>query len=169
MKKLMFMLSLAVGFIANAGTVQWEFWDDNASASTDYVLYLMEGSLTDGATIAGITDTDSAVAFVAGAASSGVLDHTDALFGEGETGTYSAGSKTFYALVFNSDDVSTATDYLVIGSFEANVPGSGSFILSMDVTDRTGASAGWQAVPEPTSGLLMLVGFGALALRRRRA
>ena len=65
MKKLMFMLSLAVGFIANAGTVQWEFWDDNASASTDYVLYLMEGSLTDGATIAGITDTDSAVAFVA--------------------------------------------------------------------------------------------------------
>ena len=34
----------------------------------------------------------------------------------------------------------------------------------------TSASAGWyKSVPEPTSGLLMLVGLGALALRRRRA
>ncbi len=29
--------------------------------------------------------------------------------------------------------------------------------------------AGWYAVPEPTSGLLMLVGLAGLALRRRRA
>ena len=30
-------------------------------------------------------------------------------------------------------------------------------------------AGGWTSAPEPTSGLLMLVGFGALALRRRRA
>ena len=31
------------------------------------------------------------------------------------------------------------------------------------------ATGGWQAVPEPTSGLLMLVGLAGLALRRKRA
>jgi len=41
----------------------------------------------------------------------------------------------------------------------ANVMGGGT----------TGAATSWQAVPEPTSGLLMLVGLAGLALRRRRA
>jgi hypothetical protein len=37
-------------------------------------------------------------------------------------------------------------------------------------TQKTFAGAGWYtAVPEPTSGLLMLVGLAGLALRRRRA
>lgn len=31
------------------------------------------------------------------------------------------------------------------------------------------SGAGWYATPEPTSGLLMLMGFAGLALRRRRA
>ena len=36
-------------------------------------------------------------------------------------------------------------------------------------TETAGAKGAWQAVPEPTSGLLMLLGFAGLALRRRRA
>jgi len=37
------------------------------------------------------------------------------------------------------------------------------------VNSAVGSSSGSYSVPEPTSGLLMLVGLGALALRRRRA
>ena len=47
-----------------------------------------------------------------------------------------------------------------ISGFNANFKG---------VNAAMGSTGGYQSVPEPTSGLLMLVGLGALALRRRRA
>ena len=48
--------------------------------------------------------------------------------------------------------------------------GSLSFTFSDSVTDVVGTKNAWvSSVPEPTSGLLMLVGLAGLALRRRRA
>ena len=40
--------------------------------------------------------------------------------------------------------------------------GTGNYLGAWD-------TAGWQSVPEPTSGLLLLIGVAGLALRRRRA
>ena len=36
-------------------------------------------------------------------------------------------------------------------------------------TFAAGTQGGWTAVPEPTSGLLMLLGMAGLALKRKRA
>ena len=49
-----------------------------------------------------------------------------------------------------------------------NLNGSASKNAVFDVASGY-QGAGWYAVPEPTSGLLMLLGMAGLALRRRRA
>ena len=84
---------------------------------------------------------------------------------------YSAGDTAYVAMIFTYND--GAADYYI-----ANVA-SWTFATSSNKSiaglgtnlGGTGGTAlgGWQSVPEPTSGLLMLLGMAGLALRRRRA
>ena len=174
MKKLMFVLAVMLGVSVNAGTVSWSFWDDDQTASNDYMLYLMEGSLTTGSKIDSIKDATTAKAFVADAAGSGLMDHTDGFYVEGSTGAYAAGAKDFYAVIFNNESIDSATDYKIVGAFTANVPGAGMVMFANDITGLT--TSGWSSIsgggssdaPEPTSGLLLLVGGAMLALRRKQ-
>ena len=72
-------------------------------------------------------------------------------YNEGEGVTHYKGNIGSYTLPSETDMTISQMDSVVLGSV------SGS------------TSLGWTAVPEPTSGLLMLVGLAGLALRRRRA
>ena len=75
-------------------------------------------------------------------------------------------------MIFNNAAAADATYYAYTAKGTTTIPAGGSD-MSMafgTFTDATASTGGWtQTVPEPTSGLLMLVGLGALALRRRRA
>ena len=71
----------------------------------------------------------------------------------------------FYFVVFNNADATQATEYAMVS--ELNKAYSGMAAKFSVAGNFSGAT--WQSVPEPTSGLLMLLGMAGLALRRRRA
>jgi hypothetical protein len=71
----------------------------------------------------------------------------------------------FYFVVLNDSDATKATEYALVSA--PNKAYSGMDAKFKAAGDFSGAT--WQSVPEPTSGLLMLLGIAGLALRRRRA
>ena len=88
-----------------------------------------------------------------------------------------SGKMSVYYVVFNSDESmayfsvaqSKAAD-LSGGQVDYSIATATSKILRDNDGTTAFGSAGWYSVaPEPTSGLLMLLGMAGLALRRRRA
>lgn len=86
-----------------------------------------------------------------------------------------AGSTTYYSILTAEYTDATYGDMYMAAATTVLTPASGTKaaqnIFGGASTATVGGVRNWQAaaVPEPTSGLLMLLGFASLALRRRRA
>ena len=89
--------------------------------------------------------------------------------------TYSENDLVYAAIVYvhsDTGDFANPDFYIAnVAQGEATLDGSTVYDLSNSWGGTGGDSIGWQAaaVPEPTSGLLLLLGVAGLALRRRRA
>ena len=193
MKKLLVAFAaVAVSIVASAATMNWGVsysYDYNGNGNVDdglrgtaqtYLVYLFDAvsySLTDlNSAIANNTyKTDWTANKIGQATISGAADSDGSFAASIDSSAFSVqeGVASGLLVILNTDSVDTA-DHAYIVAANANVPTSGVagiFMWENEDIDLVGTNttSNWTAVPEPTSGLLLLVGGALLALKRRRA
>ena len=185
MRKLIIAAVAAViGLGVNAATVDWQVWVTGgtkvANAYNGFTAYLVTASAWDA--LASVSaDTFS---------SDVVLDSTTFDAGSGKASyTYktvnSSGNADSRSVAISSlAEKGTLDVYYVIlnANKDPNVyytiadtltgradSGESSLGTNTSIAQATLSSGEWTAVPEPTSGLLLLIGMAGLALKRKRA
>lgn len=192
MKKLLVAFAVAAFAVtANAATYAWSnpygldaYNQPNDAAFAAGTIYLMSGDASSQAafitTVLAATDYQAAFnSQVASAVKTGTLT-ADGTFNGGASIEFEASeSYSYYQVMIDTVNNGVYVSELMSGEGSAvgtnpldfyNDAAYANAAFGSDV--KTFSGAGWYtaaAVPEPTSGLLMLVGLAGLALRRRRA
>jgi hypothetical protein len=194
MKKLMIAcFAMAIAAVAQAATVNWTI--TNVYSPSDSTSKAAVGSMSAWLFVtANSTDVTTGIPVTTLAAVQTVLDSgdltglsslaaahgTNAAAGgfSGATGLtgFSSGTLTAFAVVVDSTDLASAENYFLVGGGATkdatftSATGAKTMLWGSQAS-ITQAAGGWTStsVPEPTSGLLMLLGMAGLALRRKRA
>ena len=154
MKKLLILAAVIVaGVAANAASFKWVAGNIYGSDAT------MKWSGAVSLFAEGITDAIKTVS-----ASSGTINSTfttDAVTG--------GNSYNFYMVIEDGDKSFTSSPVVVVAqaTSTANILFGNMQSATQNPANWT-SSGGGEPVPEPTSGLLLLLGMAGLALRRRR-
>ena len=173
MKKL-FVVAAAIGlsFAATASTVKWgaaNATSVDSSKITAGTFYLMYGDTVDTSKFAG--DSFSAATLAAAG-----LDTTIDTFaysasnfqktndGITPTATGLSGTKTVYQVLISDDGKNIA-----YGTSSISIAASKGMTQTKTLSNTAFTYVAAGGAPEPTSGLLLLVGAGILGLRRKRA
>ena len=198
MKKLMFMLAIAAMAVgAQAATYNWQWSTSDAATSafettpatiTATTIYLFFDQANTSSSLANTSKaatlatlrTDGKTIADTGYFRSGTLGADGTLTADPWTTSSAVKTYAYAVIIADGSDGSQWAYFTANKNATGAETGSGAYVFSISSTTtkalaETGTSAGWyqikagSAVPEPTSGLLMLVGLGALALRRRKA
>ena len=189
MNSKIFALAVAglVGLSASADVLYWQVNDSAQSGEglkgTPAQAYLMATAngtkyyVSSNLDAAGneLGDAVGIGTFANGGTAAGVLDLAKILSWSDDSTASAAGISSLSALSFfvelydaSGNWVGQTTPQTYQSLVESGAISSGLNPNFSGVNSAVGGSSGSYAVPEPTSGLLMLVGLGALALRRRK-
>lgn len=192
MKKLVIFAIAAVAAVcANAASVNWlaqkgYLYEAGGAAkitSGDAYLMFVTASYDQSNLVSAFNDAkgDVAATLAAMRASGAMATGAGTIGGnariDSTSSTYAISSDmNAYFVVFNGGNMyisgeAAAVYDSVTGSANADFAAmsTSSKLAAVDAKDGYSAAGWYTAVPEPTSGLLMLVGLAGLALRRRRA
>ena len=185
MKKLLTAIVIALTAIGvNAATVSWSVncgWvtqadTDGDSTLSGYVGYLFDASsYTQSALQTALTTSGSSVLSSALGHGSVTADGELIFSGAGLSYDDSTNPAWAKALLVIVDSAASEGSPFTFASFpdvkvtDAVIAGGAEFGSGLDI--YTGAPSTWSTVatPEPTSGLLLLLGMAGLALKRKRA
>lgn len=184
MKKIMIAFAaIAMAVCANAATVMWSaanvYEMGTTTKATGYTAFFLSTTdMFNGETqlAKGYSYADATAALAAGdisflsdyAVNSATLSNGA---GNNKATTDAANSQTWtgYLVILDGTLETAQNAYITSTATKATGATGGQATLLFSSNTGTQSAANWQAVPEPTSGLLMLVGLAGLALRRRRA
>ena len=192
MKKIMIIAAaMLVGIVANAASINWTMSNayqpgstENRIASGSGLVYFFCAEDVTSASINSIlSDTTTSLADKKNALAAQSIG-SSAMTGAGRIATSTewnkaAGSYTFYSLIFADNAVAEGGKYILTAatspvgwdnSADTQVGLGNQKTLTQDLNNWSSvATQATTDVPEPTSGLLLLVGVAGLALLRRRA
>ena len=180
MKKLIMAAVVCAAVASQGATVSWsagKIFDGSNSAmgvgtGTAYLVLVSSLAQSDAVSYfaAGNTSAITGSAIGSAAISDSKVAYNDL------TGVIAPTSASaFYYIVLNGDNMlvsaaATSTYDTVTTGHSLEFASSKDYAKALPTQASAGYSgAGWYAVPEPTSGLLLLLGVAGLALKRKRA
>lgn len=185
MKKLMIATMVALcGVVAQASSVAWGINNVTSKTGTAldagsvYVFFVAGDAKADTSAWAGISTRAGLESALAGS----TYDYTVA---NGAAGNFSKSAMpltdvgvspstkySVYAVILDTVGVKDDSNFFVTTATAASATFSDASALTKTyslIATASATASNWQSAPEPTSGLLLLLGMAGLSLKRKRA